>query len=179
MKNKEFDEFVTKQFSEANEPDIDWSKNRDEWLIYLSEFYKKVESFLKDYVSKGQITINYNTKKIFEEHIGEYEVKTANIQLGRNQIKLDPIGTNLIGAKGRVDMIGPNGTVKLVLVDRDASAPAISVQVWVHGEEPPQEKEKSKKIEWAWKISTPPPHIKYIELLQESFFDVFTEIANG
>lgn len=173
MTKKRFDEFVAKQSSETKESGIDWSKKRDEWLEYLAMFYKKVESFLQEYISKGQIRIDYGTKRISEEYIGEYEVRTAIIHLGRNQIRLDPISTNLIGAKGRVDMIGPNGKVKFVLVDRDASAPRISVQVWIQGQEPPPKAEKPKKIEWAWKIGTPPPRIKYIELHPESFFDAF------
>jgi hypothetical protein len=180
MTKKRFDEFVGKQSSETKESGIDWSKQRDEWLKYLAMFYKKVELFLQEYVSKGQIKIHYVTKKISEDNVGAYEAKSSIIQLGRNQIRLDPIGTNIIGAKGRVDMIGPNGEVKFLLVDRDAPAPKISVRVIVPpGLERPLEPEEPKRIKWAWKIATSPPRIKYIELQQESFFDAFMEVANG
>ena len=179
MIKKKFDEFVANQSSETRESEIDWSKNLDEWLEHLKKFYNKIESYLQKYVSGGQIRIAFGNKKIFEEYIGEYEVSTATVHLGKNQVRLEPIGTNLIGANGRVDMIGPNGKVRFVLVDENASAPGISVQVWVQGEVPPPEADKPSKIEWVWKISTPPPRIKYIELNSESFFDAFMEVSNG
>lgn len=180
MKHKIFDDFVNSQISKKNEiVDLDWSKQRDEWIECVSSFYAQVESFLKQYVSKGQIQVNYETKKITEEYIGEYEVKTANIRLGKNKIKLDPIGTNLIGAKGRVDMIGSNGKVKFVLVDKDSPAPKMAIRVWVNGQEPPHKEKKKREIEWAWKISTPPPGITYIELNKESFFEALMGVANA
>lgn len=179
MTKEKFDEFVAKQSSETKESEIDWSKKQDEWLEYLKKFYKKIEFYLQKYISREQIRITYGSKKISEEYIGAYEVSTAIICIGKNQVRLDPIGTNLIGAKGRVDMIGPNGKVKFVLVDKEASAPRISFQVWVQGEEPPPKADKPPKIEWVWKISTPPPRIKYVELNPESFFDAFMEVANG
>ena len=179
MTKNKFDEYVAKQSSETRESEIDSSKKRDEWLEYVNKFYKKVGYFLQKYLSGGQIKIVYGSKKISEEYIGEYEVSTAIIHLGKNQVRLDPIGTNLIGAKGRVDMVGPNGKVKFVLVDKNASAPRTSVQVWVQGEVPPPKADKPMKIEWVWKISTPPPRIKYIEFNSESFFDAFMEVANG
>jgi len=177
MTNKAFDDFVAKQTSETQRSQLDWSKERDEWLRYLEKFYKKVESFLHDYLSKGQIKIDYVTKKISEEYIGVYEVKSAIIQLGRNQIRLDPIGTNLIGAKGRVDMIGPNGEVKFLLVRRHAPPPKVSILP--PGMQRAPEPEEPTRIEWSWKIATSPPPIKYIELQQESFFDALMEVANG
>ena len=33
--------------------------------------------------------------------------------------------------------------------------------------------------EWAWKISTRPPNIKYIELEEESFLSAIMEVANA
>lgn len=175
----EFDEFVARRASTAQQPKIDWTKKREEWLTHLSDFFTQVEELLHDYLSEEQIRIRYGAKRIVEEYIGEYEAKDAVIAIGETQITLDPIGTNLIGAKGRVDMNGPNGKVKFVLVDRDASSPRTSVRVWVQGEGPPPEPERPRAVEWAWKIGTPPPNIQYIELTQESFFDALMEVANG
>lgn len=174
-----FDEFVAKQSSEPLVSEIDWSIKRDEWLQHIDIFYVNLKSYLNEYVTAGKIKVNYGKKKIVEEYIGEYEAITAMIYLGKNQVKLEPIGTNLIGAKGRIDMIGPNGTVRFVLVDKNASFPRISVRIWIDGEDRPPEVDKPPAMEWVWKISTPPPRIKYIELNSESFFDAFMEVANG
>lgn len=176
---KTFDGFVASQTIQTKESEIDWDKHRDEWLSKLEEFYILVENFLHEYIEKQQIQLVYNSKKIIEEHIGSYDAKTAYIVIGRNKIYLEPIGTNLIAAKGRVDMNGPSGKVKFVLVDKDASAPNAFVHIWIEGEEPPSEQPRKDIVEWAWKIGTPPPRIRYIELTQESFFDALMEVANG
>lgn len=177
-KMTKFDEFLERQ-SKMAQPEIDWAKKKEEWLSYLSDFYGQVEQFLQEYLSSGKIKLRYGITKIIEEYIGEYEAKTAIIDIGRNQLTLEPIGTNLIGAKGRVDMNGPNGKVKFVLVDRNASSPRILSRVWIHGEEPPSKLPEVAAVEWAWKIGTPPPNIQYIELNQESFFDTLMEVSNG
>lgn len=179
MTNKDFDDFVTRQTSKEKEPKVNWKKRRKEWLNHLSNFYQKVEEFLNDYVVTGQISINYSVKSIIEDGLGEYEVNTATIKIGPSEIKLEPIGTNVIGAKGRVDMNGLNGTVKFVLVDQEASEPRTSVPIWIRGEKPPPLPAKPKCIKWTWKISTPPPYLRYIELEPESFFDAVMEVANG
>jgi len=177
MTNKDFDAFVARQMPKK-ESKVDWTKQREEWLGYLSNFYQQVEEFLDDYVKNGHISINSGVKSIIEEGIGEYEVKTATIKIGTSEIKLEPIGTNVIGAKGRVDMNGSNGTVRFVLVDQDASEPKISVQIWAEGEKP-QQPAKLKEVKLAWKISTPPPYIKYMELNSESFRESIMAVANG
>lgn len=96
-----------------------------------------------------------------------------------HKVKLEPIGTNLIGAKGRVDLIGKNGTIRFVLVNKNSSGPKIKVNIWIEGEEPPKQEEVSKILEWEWKISTPPPRIKYIEFNQETFLSALMEVVGG
>lgn len=178
-KEKKIDEFFARMSSKEETPNINWAKKRDEWLKCLKEFYDRVNSYLKKYVSEGRIRIASGRKRISEDYIGEYEVSMVTIHIGNSQIRLEPIGTNLIGAKGRVDMVGPNGKVKFVLVDKEASAPRVSVQIVEQYKEASLETPKTQKMEWDWKISTPPPAIKYIELNPESFFDAFMEIANA
>jgi hypothetical protein len=35
------------------------------------------------------------------------------------------------------------------------------------------------KIDWTWKIATPPPGIRYIELNKESLRQMLLEVSNG
>lgn len=179
MYNTKFDEFLKRQqLKETQSTKTDWAAKRNEWIKFLDGFYKTIESYLNPYVDEGKIDILYGKKKIFEEYIGEYEVRTATISVGENKLKLDPIGTNIIAAKGRVDMIGPNGKIKFVLVDSAASAPKISMRVYIKGEEPSDEEKLPKITSWAWKIATPSPHTKYFALEPESFFDALMEVSN-
>jgi hypothetical protein len=177
MSKKHFDEFIDKKIKEKTEEKIiDWNARRDEWLLYLSQFYDRVENFLDEYKRDGKLSLQYNNKEIIEEQIGSYSAKTLEIHLGNDRVKLDPIGTILIGATGRIDLIGANGKIKFVLVDRKLSVPQIKFNVWIEGEEHPQEDKEVQDIELEWKIATPPPRIKYIDLEQDTFFDALMEV---
>jgi hypothetical protein len=175
MSKTDFDVFISKQAKVNSDKAIDWNAERDQWLKYLSDFYKKVDDFLKEYVEDGRVACKYTQQEIFEEYIGSYSAKALNIELGSHKLKLEPIGTNIIGgAKGRVDLIGANGKVKFVLVNKNASTPKINV--WIKGEQPPKEE---TKIEWDWKIATPPPRIHYINLEQDTFLNALMEVVGG
>lgn len=181
MGKREFDEYLKKRRADTEVVmQIDWSKKKDDWLQYLAHFYRQVEEFLREYRESGDVALNYRDKDIHEEFIGQYRATSLRIRIKDKDVVLDPVGTNLIGAKGRVDMIGDAGTVKFVLVDRRLSAPSVSVAIKAHDEQRETEEEKEADgIEWAWRIATPPPRIKYIEVNAESFFDALMEVINA
>lgn len=179
MTNISFDDFVNQQEEIAKkEPPIDWSQIRDDWMNHLDEFYQLAEGFLQKYIDQGKVRITTTTKEITEEHIGSYDVKSLEVQIGTIKVRFDPIGTRILGAKGRVDMHGPHGTVKFVLVPKTASSPTIRVVIRDSSSETKDEPEPIVE-EWAWKRRTPPPNIKYIELEEESFLSAIMEVANA
>ena len=181
MSKKDFDNFINKQAElKAAEKPINWNVQRDEWLEYLSQFYNKIEKFLAEYLTAGKVVYNYSEIKMFEEYIGSYSAWVLNIELGSHKVKLEPIGTNLIGGtKGRVDLIGANGKIKFVLVNKNSSGPKIKVDIWIEGEKSPEKKDKPMVIEWNWKISTPPPRIQYINFEQDTFLEAIMEVVGG
>lgn len=179
MSNSTFKEFVEKQAKNSQEVKTDWVKKLDDWKRYLNQFYSMVDGFLKPYVDSKKIEIQRAGIDLQEEYIGAYTVSKLIIRLGENEVVLEPIGTNLIGAKGRVDMLGPKGQVKFVLVPKESRGPKVTVQTWIEGDEPLQKPEQPVISEWAWKIATPPPRISYIELEEESFQSAMMEVVNG
>jgi hypothetical protein len=175
----EFDAFVKRQQQVAREP-VDWAHERDEWLQHLRELYNMIEAFLKDYTASGEIELLYKEVPLNEENIGSYMANQMTVKIGPQEITLKPVGTLLIGAKGRVDVIGPAGLTRFVLVNKDASRPTIKVTAIVNGQKnKPVPEESSKPIIWTWKIATPPPRIEYIELNQESLYRALLEVVNG
>ena len=197
MTNMSFDDFVNQQIAKK-EPPIDWTQIRDDWMKRLDEFYQLAEGFLQKYIEQGKVHTTRSTKQITEEHIGSYDVESLEVQIGTIKVLFDPIGTLVLGVKGRVDMRrvdmrrvdmhrvdmrhvdmhGPHGTVKFVLVPKTDSSPTIRVIVRDSSSETKDEPE-SVVEEWAWKILTPPPHIKYIELEEESFLSAIMKVANA
>jgi hypothetical protein len=156
-----------------------------EWRYYLDRLYDQVENdWLADYRKNGSIQCSYSTKTIFEEFSGDYDVKCLNIIFRNQKIYFDPLGTMLIGAKGRVDVLGKNGKASLILVDSDLNAPRADVRIFTsENERKEYEKQRvkttPKKIVWTWKIFIRNSSIKYITLDEERFFDMLMGLVDG
>ncbi len=182
MHSNNFDEYVRRQQEASFEgPPINWEQERDEWLVYLNRLYKEIESFIGKYASLGQIRFKYQVIELNEEHIGSYNAKQMVLRIGKQEVRLEPIGTLLIGSKGRVDVVGSSGKAQILLVDSRVSDPRSLVHVSVGvGRQPPAvPRELPRKIQWEWKILTRPPERRFVELTQQSFFDLTMEVAHG
>jgi hypothetical protein len=177
----DFGAFVRRQQTALAEGKrVDWGKERDEWLRYLKKLYHQTEIFLEEYIRSGEIKRSYRDITLNEENIGSYSAPQMTLKIGYQEIIFTPIGTLLIGAKGRVDVVGPAGRTRFVLVNSESSGPTVKVTVRISGKPEPTALESApKEIRWAWKIATGPPVIRYIELTQESLFGALMEVANG
>lgn len=171
MAHKKFDDFLDSKVSKAN-GQINWSQKRDLWIGNLTSFYAIVEGFLAEYIASGKISVVRQAKTIDEEYIGSYKVDRLLIRIGEDSVRLEPIGTNMIGTSGRVDLIGPSGSVKFVLAKRGVSEPEV-----------PKVSEKgadlatSKDLEW--KIAKFQPMLRYFPLTPDSLFDAIMEVTDG
>lgn len=175
----DFDAFVKRQQAGSGEEEVvDWAKERDEWLRYLNELYEQIKLYLAEYIKAGEIKYAYRDIQLKEENIGSYTAPSMIVKVGRQEIVLTPVGTLLVGAKGRVEALGPGGRARIVLVDSESSGPRISVNVSGSAHHAAIASPK-KEIKWAWKILTSPPTISYIELTQDSLFRMLLEVANG
>jgi hypothetical protein len=182
-----FKDFVLRQQRSApTEETIDWEKQKTEWQTYLQQLYDKIGEYLLDYIKEGTIRLSWSKEEINEEYIGTYHVDRLTIHIGLQEINLKPIGTNLIGSKGRVDIVGSSGSSRLVLIDKDISNARsmfrISVRIVGEGETPASEEEAQsvqKQIEWTWKIVSAPPDVSFFELTRESFLSLLLEVSGG
>ena len=178
MTRQAFDEFIEEEATRTRGGQINGDKKRDEWLEYLGQFYETIDQFLESYVTAQKLFCSRDKKLLNEERIGEYEADTLAIKINSTTIRLDPIGTNLIGGKGRVDMVGPKGKVKFVLVPKGASRPKIIARIENH-DDASKEKPLLPITEWEWRIMTPPPQISYMKLEEDSFYAAMLEVLNG
>lgn len=184
MGKQQFDEFINEQMSLQDEyASIDWNAKRDTWLEHVGQLYIAVEEILKDYVKSKKVKLNKDKNKdIFEDFIGKYSVKLLEIDVFERKAILEPIGMNIIGASGRVDLVGESGRVKFVLVDKHASAPQMRIDIRINGESdviPTGNENDVSGNDLVWKISTAPPTIKYLEINQDNFFDALMEVVGG
>lgn len=54
-----------------------------------------------------------------EYRIGSYEASKLILYIGRDTVDIEPIGTIILGAKGRVDVKAGGASFKIVLTDKN------------------------------------------------------------
>jgi hypothetical protein len=186
-----FSEFVARQQPVPEEAQIDWAAERDQFLSNLDLLFRQVDGFLEEYTADGSVTRRFTQVSLTEEDIGTYSAPRMEIRIGRQAVSLQPIGTLLIGSKGRVDAVGTAGRAQILLVNAHVKRAADLINVTVSvtggrfpsppppGPPPPIE----EPISWTWKIVTRNPSLRggfgFVELDKESFFSLLMEVANG
>lgn len=178
MSRLRFEDYIAAHASAPAQPMIDWLARRDKWLRRLDEFYRQVEGYVEPYVSSGKVCLNFAPKEVHEEYVGSYEACSLDMGVGGDSVRFDPIGTNLIGAWGRVDMVGAGGSARFVLVPETLRSHEVKVRILRDGETPPPEI-VPEIDDTTWKIATPPPRVVYEELNEDSFFSAIMEVLNG
>jgi len=179
--SEKFNQFVANQVRSSNvqEQAIDAEKEKEAWIGNINKLYSLVEESLREHIDAGHIRIVYTPINLSEELLGTYPVREASIALGNELVKLKPIGTYLIGARGRIDMIGPRGVTRFTIVPEDATAPRVRVTIVSEGEQPPAPDPIPPLDTWVWKIATPPPRITYIDLNVDTFREAFMGVISG
>ncbi|MFZ1462258.1 MAG: hypothetical protein WAU38_15795, partial [Ignavibacteria bacterium] len=116
---KEYLEVRKKNDTVKEEKKVDWQSRKIKWLSSVENLYETVDNIIvKNFKESGfKITANKEKIRLYEEYIGSYEIDNYIIEANNILIKFFPVGTIIIGAFGRVNMLLPNDTVKLVLQD--------------------------------------------------------------
>ncbi len=177
----DFEKYIDTQVDTSLSTDeIDWGQQKEVWLTYLDQLYEHIEKMLSKYIEAGKVALEYKDKMLNEESVGEYPVKKMHIKIKRNEVVFDPIGTNIIGAYGRVDMKGSHGTVKILLIDELSN---VSEDQIVEREQERQATEMEENghviTDLEWKIITPPPAVAFLDFNEDLFFDALMEILNA
>ena len=181
MSKKEFEEYIQTQSLEIS---LDKDKELTEWRKYLADLYGLIKGWMSDFVSKKLVKLIKKQIKIYEEFSGEYNIDALELSFNGKTIFFEPIGTMLIGAKGRVDIKGKNGKVTLVLVDKNSDGPNVKVNIFTSEKERKEHEKKEKdkkqeKIIWEWKILLNNDQTRYMNLDENNFFDILMGLTNG
>lgn len=183
MPGSEFDDFVRRQKARSQDAsEFDVGRRLDEWREYLAILYRDIEKYMAAYLAKGEATIEYRDVELNEEFSGPYAVPQMSLSIGPSVILFRPIGTMLIGSKGRVDVQGPLGSARLVLIDRKVgkARELFRITISVPDEPAPAPgSQHDQPVEWAWKLATPAPNIRFTDLDEESFFEMILSIADA
>ncbi|BBB89713.1 MAG TPA: hypothetical protein PKA28_12455 [Methylomusa anaerophila] len=161
--------------NKGNNVEIDWEAEKNKWLNAVADFFHDIECWVGNLPN---LKIDYTPITIKEEYIGHYETKKMIITMLNQNVTLEPIGTNLIGAHGRIDLKGKKGTVKFVLVPKKSQGPKVIVRISNEGEIPPllPETEEAGNSELVWKIATPAPKVKFYDIDGDVFSDALMAV---
>jgi len=91
---------------------IDWVGKREEWLSALRDLFDTIRTWSE---SQGW-SVHEDEKTISEEHVGRYKAPSLMIQCPGGRIHIDPIGCNIIGAHGRIDILSFPSLNRLLLI---------------------------------------------------------------
>jgi len=176
---KNFESFLEKQDLKKKEEkgQIDWNERKKDWLRHIGEFYQIVQGFLKEYLEQGKVSINPKPLTLNEEHIGSYETEKCHLRMGSQEVVFSPVGTRMIGSRGRIDMEGRAGKVILLLVDKESEGISVKTRIYAGGEAPKEKDAEKKEIIWTWKIATPPPLLRYVDKDRRIGKDILSDPA--
>ena len=106
MEKDELRQFLEKSKTKEPESQVNWELHKNKWIEYVNSLYTNIDEWLHDFVSNHMLRISRETIELSEEDIGKYNIDKYIISIENYQITLEPLGTMIIGAWGRIDMIG-------------------------------------------------------------------------
>jgi hypothetical protein len=79
---------------------IDWNAKKSAWIARVTDLCAQV----KRWAEQENWGVIETPKQVEEDHIGVYQVPSLVLQSPQCRVYLDPIGRDIIGAEGRVDI---------------------------------------------------------------------------
>ena len=177
-----FDDFVKQRTARARQSSeaVDWEETLAAWLRELSALYSAMEGYLKSYTDSGQIKIGRRPVQLSEDYLGTYDAEALVLSIGDDEVIAQPIGTLLIGSRGRVDLSGPRKTLRIVLLDKGGPA----MKITISGTDGPIE--TSTRSLWrgeidqpGWYFVTQPPAATATALDEDSFRDAIMDVSGA
>jgi hypothetical protein len=142
--------------SESKRKAIDWEGRKQQWLAWVDKLYREINDWLNPLKCDGIVKINYENTTLNEDYLGSYPVKSMTIKVGAEYVSLKPKGIVLVNSWGRVDMMGDDGSIMLILIETEDD-----IQV-------------TPKLQWHIAVRT--PEMKYWQLTKDSFTDALKQV---
>ena len=179
MPASQFDEFVSQAQARRTEIEtVDWSQRLRDWQQDIQSLYATVRDLLHAYIDDGRIALSEENILLNDERFDTYSTQTLILTIGTEAIRFLPVSAFVIGAHGRVDVLGPKGRARLVLVERESKRVSIRVTI-VDPSKPPTPHVPPARDQFVWKIAGSRPTGAFTDLTQETLQGLILEVANG
>ena len=177
-----FDEFV-KQRTERARQSAEASNSKEtlaDWLRELDTLYSAMEGYLRSYTDSGQIKIERRPVQLTEEYLGTYDAEALAMSIGNDEVIAQPVGTMLIGSSGRVDLMGPRKTLRIVLLEQGGPA----MKITISGAGGPAETSGQSLVRGevdhrGWYFATQPPAVTVTAFDEDSFRDAIMDVSGA
>lgn len=107
--------FQKKQKQSQGEGGINWDDRRDKYLAAVEQLYQQIEVILAEPIAQKTVAIQRRRKTLTENYIGTYSIDDLILLIGDEQVRFSPRGRNIVGASGRVDVLGERGEATLIV----------------------------------------------------------------
>ncbi|HEX4113969.1 MAG TPA: hypothetical protein VH020_15660 [Stellaceae bacterium] len=110
----------------------DKPKQIAEWKDAVRTLLGTIREYLAEYEHKGLLTFSTESVVLMEERLGSYEIDGMRIVAGPVTILIQPVGLEIIGAWGRVDMHrqGRAGESQRVMILRVRNSATETTIIW-------------------------------------------------
>ncbi|WP_336238360.1 hypothetical protein [Enterobacter chuandaensis] len=157
-----------------------------EYIELVERLYKLTTDSIAELINEGLIQVQREKTRIYEESVGEYEIDSLFLSINSKKIKFIPAGTMLIGSKGRVDVFGPFGSEKFMLIRKGVKNPRDLINVTVSigsSKENKEEKERPQRLtvdDWEWKtLPSDNRWVKFDDVTSDTITDLIMRMING
>jgi len=113
------DIFEKKQKHPSGGAVVDWDDRRDKYLAAVDTLYTQIETILAEPIQQKSVTLQRRAKELSESYIGTYKIDDLILLAGDEQVRFSPVGRNIAGASGRVDVLGERGVPEVLIVQPD------------------------------------------------------------
>jgi hypothetical protein len=112
----ELKEFLLSRQEHGSANTIDWGQRRREWMDAVKKLYRQITGeLLAESIEQRLVTVSRVDKEVKEEYLGKYRVPELILDISGETVRFSPKGRNIIGAKGRVDLVGDLDSMTLIL----------------------------------------------------------------
>lgn len=176
-----FDEFVkqrteqARQFAETLNP----KERLATWKRELDSLYQKMEEYLKGYTDSGLRT-ERRPVQLTENGLGSYDAQALAILIGDDEVIAEPVAALLIGCSGRVDLSGPYGILRIVLLEKSGPEGKVTISgAGSHKETSTRSLLRGEIDSRGWYFVTRPPDAVATPLNADSFRDAIMAVSDG
>jgi hypothetical protein len=99
----------------ASAPAINWEAKKRDWIDAVRRLYETIENdIFKDALAEKLVKIQRRDAEIVERYIGRYSIPELVVQIGGEEVVFAPKAVNVIGASGRIDLIGERDQATII-----------------------------------------------------------------